>query len=95
MNLDKIKIGKKLWSKKKGSYGEVVRVGKTGWITLRISGKIERVWHTDLKTRKPKEIDFTLFEELAIEDQRKVLKASSYCDLPIHDVMVELGLSRK
>ena len=95
MNLDKIKIGKKLWSKKRNSYGEVVRVGKTGWITLRISGKIERVWHTDLKTRKPKEIDFTLFEELAIEDQRKVLKASNYCDLPIHHVMVELGLSRK
>ena len=95
MNLDKIKIGKKLWSKKKSSYGEVFRVGKTGWITLRISGKIERVWHTDLKTRKPKEIDFTLFEELGVEDQRKVLKASNYCDLPIHDVMVELGLSRK
>ena len=95
MNLDKIKTGKKLWSKKKHSYGEVVRVGKTGWITLRISGKIERVWHTDLKTRKPKEIDFTLFEELGVEDQRKVLKASNYCDLPIHDVMVELGLSRK
>ena len=51
--------------------------------------------HTDLKTRKPKEIDFTLFEELGGEDQRKVLKASNYCDLPIHDVMVELGLSRK
>ena len=95
MNLDKIKTGKKLWSKKKNSYGEVVRVGKTGWITLRISGKIERVWHTDLRSRKPKEIDFTLFEELDIEDQRKVLKASNYCDLPIHDVMVELGLSRK
>lgn len=95
MNLEKIKKGQKLWSKKKNTYGEVVRVGKTGWITLRISGKLERVWHTDLHKRKPKEPDFTLFEELDIEKQRKVLKASSFCDLPIHTVMVEMGYSRK
>jgi len=95
MNLQHIKIGQKLWSKKKNSYGEVVRTGKTGWITLQISGKLERVWHTDLRKRKPKEPDFTLFEELGIEDQRRVLKASNNCDLPIHDVMVELGLSKK
>ena len=95
MNLEKIKTGQKLWSKKKNSFGEVVRVGKTGWITLRISGKLERVWHTDLHKRNPKEPDFTLCEELDIEKQRKVLKASSFCDLPIHTVMVELGYSRK
>ena len=95
MKLEQVKVGQKLWSNKKQSYGEVVRVGKTGWITLRISGKIERAWFTDLQKQKPKEPDFTLFEELNIEDQKKVLKASNYCDLPIHDVMVELGLSRK
>tara|TARA_Y100001972_G_scaffold115958_1_gene153266 strand:+ start:927 stop:1214 length:288 start_codon:yes stop_codon:yes gene_type:complete len=95
MNLNKIKIGQKLWSRKKSAYGEVVRVGQTGWITLQISGKLERVWHTDLQKRKPKEQEFTLFEELDIEKQRKVLKASSFCDLPIHTVMVELGYSRK
>ena len=95
MNLNKIKIGQKLWSRKKSAYGEVVRVGQTGWITLQISGKLERVWHTDLHKRKPKEPDFTLFEELDIEKQRKVLKASNYCDLPIHTVMVELGYSKK
>tara|TARA_Y100001951_G_C11244173_1_gene242372 strand:+ start:490 stop:777 length:288 start_codon:yes stop_codon:yes gene_type:complete len=95
MNLEKIKKGQKLWSKKKNTFGEVVRIGKTGWITLRISGKLERVWHTDLHKRKPKEPDFTLFEELDIEKQRKVLKASNYCDLPIHTVMVELGYSKK
>ena len=95
MKLEQVKIGQKLWSKKKQSYGVVVRVGKTGWITLRISGKIERAWFTDLQKQKPKEPEFTLFEELNIEDQKKVLKASNYCDLPIHDVMVELGLSRK
>ena len=95
MNLEKIKKGQRLWSKKKSTFGEVVSIGKTGWITLRISGKLERVWHTDLHKRKPKEPDFTLFEELDIEKQRKVLKASNYCDLPIHAVMVELGYSRK
>ena len=95
MKLEQVKVGQKLWSNKKQSYGEVVRVGKTGWITLRISGKIERAWFTDLQKQKPKEPEFTLFEELNIEDQKKVLKASNYCDLPIHDVMVELGLSRK
>ena len=95
MKLEQVKVGQKRWSNKKQSYGEVVRVGKTGWITLRISGKIERAWFTDLQKQKPKETDFTLFEELNIEDQKKVLKASNYCDLPIHDVMVELGLSRK
>ena len=95
MNLEKIKKGQRLWSKKKSTFGEVGRIGKTGWITLRISGKLERVWHTDLHKRKPKEPDFTLFEELDIEKQRKVLKASSFCDLPIHTVMVELGYSRK
>ena len=95
MKLEQVKVGQKLWSNKKQSYGEVVRVGKTGWITLRISGKIERAWFTDLQKQKPKEPDFTLFEELNIEDQKKVLKASNYCDLPIHDVMVELGLSIK
>ena len=95
MNLEKIKKGQRLWSKKKSTFGEVVRIGKTGWITLRISGKLERVWHTDLHKRKPKEPDFTLFEELDIEKQRKVLKASNYCDLPIHAVMVELGFSKK
>jgi hypothetical protein len=95
MNLQEIKAGQKLWSKKKQTYGEVVRVGKTGWITLRISGKLERAWHTDLQKHKPKEPDFTLFEELDIEKQRKVLKASNYCDLPIHAVMVELGFSKK
>ena len=95
MKLEQVKVGQKLWSNKKQSYGEVVRVGKTGWITLRISGKIERAWFTDLQKQKPKETDFTLFEELNIEDQKKVLKASNYCDLPIHDVMVVLGLSRK
>ena len=95
MKLEKIKIGQKLWSMKKSDFGEVVRVGKTGWITLRISGKLQRAWHTALVKRKPKEPDFTLFEELDIEDQRRVLKASNYCDLPIHDVMVELGLSNK
>ena len=95
MNLEKIKKGQRRWSKKKSTFGEVVRIGKTGWITLRISGKLERVWHTDLHKRKPKEPDFTLFEELDIEKQRKVLKASNYCDLPIHAVMVELGFSKK
>ena len=95
MKLEQVKVGQKLWSNKKQSYGEVVRVGKTGWITLRISGKIERAWFTDLQKQKPKEPEFTLFDELNIEDQKKVLKASNYCDLPIHDVMVELGLSRK
>ena len=95
MKLEQVKIGQKLWSKKKQSYGVVVRIGKTGWITLRVSGKIERAWHTDLQKRKPKEPEFTLFEELSIEDQRRVLKASNNCDLPIHDVMVELGLSKK
>ena len=95
MKLEQVKVGQKLWSNKKQSYGEVVRVGKTGWITLRISGKIERAWFTDLQKQKPKEPEFTLFEELNIEDQKKVLKASNYCDLPIHDVMVELGLSKK
>ena len=95
MKLEQVKVGQKLWSNKKQSYGEVVRVGKTGWITLRISGKIERAWFTDLQKQKAKEPDFTLFEELNIEDQKKVLKASNYCDLPIHDVMVELGLSKK
>ena len=95
MKLEQVKVGQKLWSNKKQSYGEVVRVGKTGWSTLRISGKIERAWFTDLQKQKPKETDFTLFEELNIEDQKKVLKASNYCDLPIHDVMVELGLSKK
>ena len=95
MKLEQVKVGQKLWSNKKQSYGEVVRVGKTGWITLRISGKIESAGHTDLQKQKPKEPDFTLFEELNIEDQKKVLKASNYCDLPIHDVMVELGLSKK
>ena len=94
MKLEQVKVGQKLWSNKKQSYGEVVRVGKTGWITLRISGKIERAWFTDLQKQKPKEPDFTLFEELNIEDQKKVLKASNYCDLPILDVMVELGLSK-
>ena len=95
MKLEQVKVGQKLWSKKKQSYGEVVRVGKTGWITLQISGKLERAWHTDLQKRKPREQDFTLFEELDIEEQRKVLKASNYCDLPIHAVMVELGFSKK
>ena len=95
MKLEQVKIGQKLWSKKKQSYGEVVRVGKTGWITLRISGKLERAWHTDLQKSKPKEQEFTLFEELDIEKQRKVLKASNYCALPIHAVMVELGFSKK
>ena len=95
MKLEQVKVGQKLWSKKRQSYGEVVRVGKTGWITLRISGKLERAWHTDLQKHKPREQDFTLFEELDIEEQRKVLKASNYCDLPIHAVMVELGFSKK
>ena len=95
MKIELIKTGQKLWSKKRHTYGEVVRVGKTGWITLKISGKTQRAWFTDLSKRKPTEPDFTLFEELDIENQRKVLKASNYCDLPIHTVMIEMGLSTK
>ena len=97
MNIDKLKIGGKLWSIRHGDWGEIVSINKNGWIRLRISGKMRRVQIEELRRakpgkRKPKK-EFTLFEELGIEDQRRVLKASNYCDLPIQTVMEELELT--
>ena len=102
MDVSKLKIGYKLWSVKHQEYGEVVDIQKKqGWIKLRISGKMRVVKVEQLRRRKPlpkkpkvaKEPDFTLFEDLKIEDQKRVLKASNYCDLPIQTVMEELGLA--
>jgi len=99
MDVNKLKIGYKLWSLKHQEYGEVVDIQKKqGWIKLRISGKMRVVKVEDLRRRrpsakKPKKPEFILFEDLKIEDQKKVLKASNYCDLPIQTVMEELGLA--
>ena len=98
MDVNKLKIGHKLWSLKHQEYGEIVAIQKKqGWIRLRISGKMRRVQIEELRRakpgkRKPKK-EFTLFEELGSEDQRRVLKASNYCDLPIQTVMEELELT--
>ena len=97
MNIDKLKIGGKLWSTRHNEWGEIVSINKKGWIRLRISGKMRRVPVEELRRRKPAKRkpkkEFVLFEELHIEDQRKVLKASNYCDLPIQTVMEELELT--
>ena len=102
MDVDKLKIGYKLWSVKHQEYGEIVAIQKKqGWIRLRISGKMRIVKVDDLRRRRPpakkpkkaKKPDFTLFEELGMDDQKRVLKASNYCDLPIQTVMEELGLA--
>ena len=97
MNIDKLKIGGKLWSTRHNAWGEIVSINKKGWIRLRISEKIRRVPVEELRRRKPAKREprkeFTLFEELSLEDQRKVLKASNYCDLPIQTVMEELELT--
>ena len=102
MDVNKLKIGHKLWSIKHQEYGEIVAIQKKqGWIRLRISGKMKVVKVESLRRRKPvkkkpknaKIPDFTLFEELGMDDQKRVLKASNYCDLPIRTVMEELGLA--
>lgn len=96
MKINQIKIGMRLWSVKKECYGIVVWVGKTGWIRLRNKRGIISARTTGLKTRRPEiPLACRLFEDLDIDDQRRVLKASNYCDLPIHAVMVEMGLSKE
>jgi hypothetical protein len=104
VNIDKLKIGMKLWSTRHTDWGEIVSITKKGWIRLRISGKIKKVPIEELRRKRPSVIElveeakktkpeFTLFEELSIENQRRVLKASNYCDLPIQIVMEELELT--
>ena len=97
MNIDKLKIGGKLWSTRHNEGGEIASINKNGWSRLRISGKLRRGPVEELRRRKPAKRkpkkEFVLFEELHIEDQRKVLKASNYCDLPIQTVMEELELT--
>ena len=104
VDIGKLKIGMKLWSTRHDGWGEIVSITKKGWIRLRISGKIHRVPIEELRRQKPHILelmekaqkskpDFKLFEELGIEDQRRVLKASNYCDLSIQTVMEELELT--
>ncbi len=100
MDVSKLKIGYKLWSTKHKEYGEILGILKDGWIKLRISGKIKVVQIEELRRRKPlakkkkkSAPKITLFEDLSMKDQKRVLKASNHCDLPIQTVMEELGLT--
>ena len=95
MNLKKIKVGYRLWYKKKNTYGRVVKVGKTGWVTLDVRGKLVRAWHTHLCWNRPKDQKLVLFDELSEDQQREVNKRSSSCNLPVRTVMVEMGLTEQ
>jgi len=96
LKIKDIKLGQKLWSIKRQKYGNVVRIGPTGWITLSIEGKRTKNWYTYLRKRRPKrDNSFKLLEELPKDQQKDVLKRSHCCNLPIHTVMVEMGLSTK
>ena len=104
MDVSKLKIGQKIWLKKEEKHGEVCRVGKSGWITVKVSGKLKAVRTKNICRRKPQPKKGVgdkgligpfevLFDELSKEDQARVLKASRSCKLPIRTVMEELELT--
>ena len=96
VKLADINIGQKLWSIRRQKYGVVTRVGKTGWVTLRIEGKLTRNWYEYLRKRKPKkDLGYKLLEDLTATEQDEVLKASYHTQIPVHEVMVLKGLSKK
>lgn len=96
LNLKDINVGQKLWSIRRQKYGVVTRVGKTGWVTLKIEGKLTRNWHEYLRKRKPKtDMGYKLLEDLTKEQQDEVLKASYHTQIPVHEVMVLKGYSKK
>ena len=95
MDINRLKIGQKLWIVREERHGEVVGVDKSGWITLMVYGRIKRIRSADLRLRKParkRKPDEILFDDLSKADQERVLKASQSCALPIRTVMEELEL---
>lgn len=97
MDINKLKIGQKLWIVEEERHGEVVGVDKSGWITLMVFGKIKRFNQKELRRgrtpkRRPKKGE-RLLEDLSAEDQARVLKASRSCRLSIRSVMEELELT--
>lgn len=95
MDVKNLKIGQKLWLINEESYGEVVGVSKSGWITLMVSGKLMRTRPHNLRRGKPpkKKEKLVLFDDLTKKDQQRVLKASQSCALPIRTVMEEMELT--
>lgn len=97
MDINKLKLGQKLWIIEEERHGEVVGVDKSGWITLLVFGKLKRLKSAELRIRKisprkPKKGQ-RLLEDLSDTDQARVLKASRSCRLPIRTVMEELELT--
>lgn len=96
LNLKDINVGQKLWSIRRQKYGIVTRVGKTGWVTLKIEGSLTRNWFGYLRKRKPKkDLGYKLLEDLTEEQQDEVLKSSYHTQIPVHEVMVLKGYSKK
>ena len=104
MDISKLKIGSKVWLIEEEVYGEVCGITKSGWIGVKVSGKLKRVRSNELKRTKPRKKKGVgdkgligpfevLFDELSKEDQARVLKASRSCKLPIRTVMEELELT--
>ena len=95
VKLADINIGQKLWSIRRQKYGVVTRVGKTGWVTLRIEGRLTRNWYEYLRKRKPKkDMGYKLLEELSKAQQDEVLQSSYHTQIPVHQVMVLKGYSK-
>ena len=95
VKLADINIGQKLWSIRRQKYGVVTRVGKTGWVTLRIEGRLTRNWYEYLRKRKPKkDMGYKLLEELPKALQDEVLRSSFHTQIPVHQVMVLKGYSK-
>ena len=95
VKLADINIGQKLWSIRRQKYGVVTRVGKTGWVTLKIEGKLTRNWYEYLRKRKPKkDMGYKLLEELSKAQQDEVLSSSYHTGIPVHQVMVLKGYSK-
>ena len=96
VKLADINIGQKLWSIRRQKYGIVTRVGKTGWVTLKIEGKLTRNWYEYLRKRKPKkDLGYKLLEDLTKARQDEVLQSSYHTGIPVHQVMVLKGYSKK
>jgi len=95
LKLSEITLGQKLWSIRRQKYGIVSRVGKTGWITLKIEGQLTRHWWKYLRKRKPKkDTGYKLLEELTKDQQDEVLRSSYHTAIPVHQVMVLKGYSK-
>ena len=95
VKLADINIGQKLWSIRRQKYGVVTRVGKTGWVTLKIEGRLTRNWYEYLRKRKPKkDMGYKLLEELPKAQQDEVLSSSYHTGIPVHQVMVLKGYSK-